>query len=184
METKIHGAPTTNIFSMIAWFIFVVIFVASVGVYVYEQYITKSITAKNAELTNIFTQFDVSSVDHFVQLDSKLKSAKSIIDSHLAFSTLLGLISVNTVRSIQFTDLKYAYDDVGNKVSIALNGKAPDFASVALQSDKFFSLPYFREQIFSGTSLDQAGNVLFNYSAFVDPAVLKYQPLATSSLSN
>jgi len=185
IENKVRSNPTTNIFTMVAWFVFIVVAAASIGVYAYEQYLTNSINTKNASLTNILTQFDTASVNHFVELDAKLKAASDIINNHLAFSALLKLIADNTLVPIQFTSLKYSYDTSSYKTSLSLSGKAPDFASVALQSDRFAGLSYFKDQSFSGVTLDESGAVLFNFSASVAPSAFKYQSIfSATSTSN
>ena len=170
---KKPSAPT-SIFSIIGWFIFIVAILASAGVFAYGKYIESSISSKNIELGNRVKSFDASSVDHFVQLDARLNAAASILDKHLAISTLFDLVSSNTVQSIQFTDFKYTYDE-SNKLTLVLGGKAPNFASVALQSDKFSAQPYFQNQVFSNLGLDQDGGVLFKFTAGIDQAVLKYK---------
>jgi hypothetical protein len=174
-ENGARKAPrSTGILSIIGWFIFLIAVLASVGVFVYQQYLTNTIATKNTLLSNRVKSFDVASIDHFAQLDARLQAATTILNNHLALSSLLGLISTSTVRSIQFTDFKYSYDDSG-QISLVLNGKAPDFASVALQSDTFSSLSYMRNQVFSGLGLDQDGGVLFKFTASADPSALKYK---------
>jgi hypothetical protein len=175
VEKGVKKTPVpVSIISVIGWFIFIIAIIASVGVFLYEQYLTKAIDSKNTELSNRVKSFDVASVDHFIQLNARLQAAADILDNHLAFSTLLSLIADNTIRSIQFTDFKYAYDD-GGKITLNLSGKAPDFASVALQSDNFSSEPYLQNQVFSGLGLAQDGGVLFKFTSSVDPSALKYK---------
>jgi hypothetical protein len=175
VEKKVKKASgSTGIFSVIAWFVFLVVVVASVGVFVYEQYLTKSIDSKNIELSNRVKSFDTATVDHFVQLDARLKAAQAILNNHLAVSTLLNLIASNTVQSVQFTDFKYSYDD-GGKLTLMLSGKAPDFASVALQSDTFSSQSYLQNQVFSNLGLAADGGVLFKFTSSVDESALQYK---------
>ena len=174
VENKAKKAPVSvSIFAVAAWFIFIVVALASGGVFLYQQYLSKSIASKNAELTNRIQSFDLSSIDHFVQLDSRMQAANTLLANHLAVSTLLGLIADNTVQSVQFTDLKYAADDAG-KLTLSLSGKAPNFASVALQSDTFSAKPYLQNQVFSNLGLDVDGGVLFKFTASIDPSVIKY----------
>lgn len=170
---KKTSAPM-SIFSIIGWFIFVVVVVAAGGVYGYAKFIENSIASKNADLATKINSFDTKTIDHFVQLDSRLQAAETILDKHLAVSGLFDLISSNTVQSVQFNDFKYSYDDNG-KLSLVLNGKAPNFASVALQSDNFSAQPYFRNQVFSNLGLDRDGGVLFKFTASIDQSVLKYK---------
>ena len=174
VETKIHNAPSTNIFSAIAWFVFIVVAVASVGVYFYGQYLTKSISSKNAELTNIINQFNNNSISHFSQLDAKLKAATTILDSHSAFSYLLGLIGSNTLQSVQWVNLNYSFNSSGSDTLLSLKGIAPDFTSVALQSDRLLGLTYFKNQNFGSISLNEDGSISFSYSTGVQPSSFKY----------
>ena len=184
VETKPHVSSTSSVFSVIGWFIFAATVTMGVGVYFYESYISKSIETANAKLSTIVQQFDSTSIDHFVQLDTSLQQATNLLNNHVAFSAILPLIADNTLQSVQFTSFRYGYDE-GGKVSVALSGKALDFASVALQSDKFFSLDYFKSKSFSGIALNTDGSVAFNFSATVDPSVLLYsKTLATSSSSD
>ncbi len=174
VENKAKKAPVSvSLFSVLAWFIFIIVALASVGVFLYQGFLAKSIASKNAELTNRIKSFDVSSIDHFVQLNSRMQAANALLDNHRAVSTLLDLIANNTVQSVQFTDLKYTSDDTG-KLTLSLGGKAPNFASVALQSDTFSAKPYLQNQVFSNLGLDVDGGVLFKFTATIDQSVIKY----------
>ena len=175
VENKVKKAPVSrSIFSIIGWFIFIVVVLASVGVFVYEQYLSGAIASANTDLSNRIKSFDTASVNHFVQLNARLQAANTLMSNHLAVSTLLGLISGDTIQSVQFTNFIYTYDD-GGKLNLALSGKAPDFASVALQSDTFSAQPYLKNQVFSNLGLDTDGGVLFRFSASVDPSAIQYK---------
>lgn len=174
VENKVKKVPmTTNLFAVVGWIFFLLAVAASAGVFFYEQYLTRTIEIKNTDLSTRMTAFDSASVDQIVQLDARLQAANTILNNHTAISTLMSLISSNTVQSIQFTDIKYNYDDAG-KLTLVLGGKAPNFASVALQSDRFSAQPYFRNQVFSNLGLDIDGGVLFKFNATVDQSELQY----------
>ena len=175
VETRVKKTQKTkSLFSVIGWFIFIVTIGVSVGVFAYERYLVSTISAKNTELSNKVKNFDIGSVNRFVKLDARFQAAAVILNNHLAVSTLLDLIANDTVQSIQFSDLKYSYDD-GGKLTLSLSGKAPSFASVALQSDAFSSKAYLKNQVFSNLGLDQSGHVLFKFAASVDQSALKYK---------
>jgi hypothetical protein len=175
VESRVKKTQTSkSVFSVIGWFIFMVAVAASLGVFAYGQYLSKSIDSKNVELSNRIKSFDAATVDHFVQLDARLQAANSLLQNHTAVSTLLGLVAGNTVQSVQFTDFKYNYDE-GGKISLVLSGKAPNFASVALQSDTFSAKSYLQNQVFSNLGLDQDGGVLFKFTASVDQSALVYR---------
>ncbi len=173
VENKAKKAPASaNVFAIIGWTIFLITVLLSIGVFVYEQYLTKSINSENVQLGNKIKSFDTSSVDHFTQLDARLQSANTLLNNHLAVSVLMDLVSSSTLQSVQFTSFNYTNDS--GKISVALGGKAPDFASVALQSDTFSASPFLKNQLFSNLGVDMTGGVLFKFSATIDPSVLKY----------
>jgi hypothetical protein len=175
VESKVKKAPvSTSIFAVAGWFVFLITVLASLGVFAYEQYLTKSIAEKNVELNNRIKSFDTSDVDHFVQLNDRLQAATSLLNTHLAVSSLFTLIAQNTVQSVQFTDMSYRSDDAG-KLTLSLSGKAPNFASVALQSDTFSAEQYMHNQVFSNLGLDKDGGVLFRFTASVDPSAVQYK---------
>jgi len=177
VENKAKKAPmSTNLFAVVGWIFFLLAVAASAGVFFYEQYLTKTIEIKNTELKTRMDSFGPSSenrVDQIVQLDARLQAASAILTNHTAISALMGLISSNTIQSIQFTDIKYNYDDAG-KITLVLGGKAPNFASVALQSDRFSAQSYFHNQVFSNLGLDLDGGVLFKFNATIDQSELQY----------
>ncbi|HAO64603.1 TPA: hypothetical protein DCQ44_01320 [Candidatus Taylorbacteria bacterium] len=173
-KAKKPAPASAGILSIVGWFIFIVAVAASVGVYLYGNIIQNSITAKNIDLSNKIKSFDTASVDHFVQLDGRLQAASTLLNNHLAISSLLKLIGDNTVQSVQFTDMKYNSDDAG-KLTLNLSGKAPNFASVALQSDTFSAQPYFQNQVFSSLGLALDGSVTFKFTASVDSSILQYK---------
>jgi hypothetical protein len=55
-----------------------------------------------------------------------------------------------------------------------MGGIASSFSSVALQSDIFGENKFIQEPIFSNLNLDSKGDVIFDFSAFVDPRLLSY----------
>jgi hypothetical protein len=175
VENKAKKAPaSTNILSMIGWFIFILAVAASLGVFAWENFIQRSINTKNAELSNGIKNLDPSTIDHFVQLEGRLQAANTLLNNHLAISNLLKLIGDNTVESVQFSDFRFTADD-GGKLTVVMSGRAPSFASVAFQSDTFSAQPYLRNQVFSNLGLDKDGGVIFKFTASVEPSTLQYK---------
>ncbi len=182
---------SANIFSILAWLIFILILAAAGCVFAYNRYLTKSIDTMTATLNEKFAHFDNKAVDQISALDIRLETAKKILNSHLIISKLLELIGQNTLKSIQFRSFNYAATDGSNPV-LTLLGRAPDFSSVALQSDTFSDQKYLKNQIFSNLALDSvSGGVTFKFTGTVDPSNFKYmnyikdqnQPVTVSSSS-
>jgi hypothetical protein len=88
-------------------------------------------------------------------------------------SQFFDLLEQATLKSVRFKDFRYNASGDGRS-SIALSGEADSFAAVALQSDAFGQSRFIREPIFSNLDLDNKGNVIFDFSAFVDPSLISY----------
>ncbi len=65
-----------------------------------------------------------------------------------------------------------------------MNGTARSFNAVALQSDAFGKSSIFKDPIFSNLNLDQEGDVVFDFSAVIDPVRVSYAALVLNALSN
>jgi hypothetical protein len=101
-----------------------------------------------------------------------MTSAREILDNHKAPSALFDLLEDTTLTSIQFKNLSYGMKE--GRMSISMGGVASSFGSVALQSDIFGENKFIQESIFSNLNLDDKGNVVFDFSAFVDTRLLSY----------
>ena len=58
-----------------------------------------------------------------------------------------------------------------------MTGQAKSFNSVALQSDVFGTERSFKDPIFSNFSLNERGDVIFNFQTTVDPKLLLYREI-------
>ena len=103
----------------------------------------------------------------------RMKSAREILDNHKALSVFFDLLETNTLASLQFENFNYKIDET-DRISISMNGVAPGFSSVALQSDIFGENKFIQEPIFSNINLDNKGNIIFDFSAYVDSRLLSY----------
>jgi len=96
------------------------------------------------------------------------------------------LLESITLKSISFDNFSYKTDETG-RVSIVMDGKASSFGSVALQSDVFSDNKFIEEPIFSNLNLDNKGNVVFNFVAFVNPQLVLYKnfiPIAPAEVED
>ena len=59
-------------------------------------------------------------------------------------------------------------------MEVVLRGWAKSFNEVALQSDSFAGEKFIQEPIFSDINLDESGNILFSFSAILDPSLISY----------
>lgn len=169
------GAPAAplSIFVTISIVIFLIAAVLAAGVFLWSKLVEKDIGAINGELAKAREAFNPALVGELERLDGRIESAKKILDSHIAVSALFALLEKATLVDVSFGDFSF---DAGNgkEVKVTMKGQAKNFASVALQSDAFTAEKFIKNPIFSDLNLDDSGNVLFTFTATLDPALTTY----------
>ena len=159
-----------------ALIIFLAAVIASVGVFLYKQVTTQNLDEKKLQLEMARAAFEPALIKELALLDLRIQSAEEILDSHVALSAFFNLLEQSTLKSIQFNDFTYSVSD-GGGMRIQMHGRGLSFSSVALQSDVFGKDPFIQNSIFSNLDLDDVGNVIFDFSASVDPTLVSYRRL-------
>ncbi|OHA26004.1 MAG: hypothetical protein A3D52_01295 [Candidatus Taylorbacteria bacterium RIFCSPHIGHO2_02_FULL_44_36] len=155
----------------------IVIFLISAGafgvVYLYKQSVAKEISTLDADLARTREVFQPATIAEFKKLSNRLSVADKLLNNHTALSQVFGVLEAATLKSVYFNSFYLAGADKG--FSLVLKGVAKNFSSVASQSDVFGKDQMIKNPIFSNLNLDQRGNVVFDITASVDPALLYYK---------
>ncbi|MDP6387841.1 MAG: hypothetical protein QGG63_00990 [Candidatus Pacebacteria bacterium] len=168
-----------GIFFLLTLIIFVGVIALAIGVFLYQQFLLKNIEQKNASLERARAAFEPALISEISRLDTRMRSAQDILSNHKAISAFFDLLEASTLESVSFENLDYRIDE-GGKTSISMRGRALNFSSVALQSDIFGKTKFIQEPIFSDLNLDKKGNVIFNFSAFIDSRLISYESIILS----
>lgn len=163
-----------GIFALLALLIFIASVVAAGGTFLYTQYLTTAIASKDDSLKRAEAAYDPGVIQDLTRLDARITEAKTLMDKHVALTSLFNFISGLTLESVQFTSFSYETAQDGS-VSIDMKGLAKDFSAVALQSDQFGSNRALKNVVFSGIAVGSQGTVTFEVTATVDPSVLSYR---------
>jgi hypothetical protein len=177
-----HRSVPLGFFTILGYIIFCLSIFAAVGLFGANFLLTQNIAAQDTKLSSKVKTFDAHSINDLIRFNSRLETAKKILASHLATSAVFSLLSQNTIQSVQFNAFNYVND--GAKINVSLMGKAPNFASLAFQSDTFSQVSYLRDQVFSDITLGQDGTVGFKFIATVDPTALVYTVATSTTPSN
>lgn len=159
---------------LLSLIIFVGAIAIAIGVFLYQQFLLQSIERKSASLERARAEFEPALIEEMSRLDTRIQSAKNILSEHKAASSFFNMLEDNTLVSIQFENLEYKTDETG-RTKILMKGIASNFSSVALQSDIFGENKFIQEPIFSNLNLDDKGDVIFDFSAFIDPRIISYE---------
>lgn len=147
------------------------------GMYFYAQALTKEIETQKTELKDIRSRFDLTIIDKAKDLQSRIASARELVDRHLALSPFFDFLATGTLRSVGYDTFQYAQKE--GKLEVSLTGKAPSYASLALQRDGFKletgEKEHFLDFSMNGYKLDQDGNVSFMLKATLNPSLFLYK---------
>ena len=168
------GRKSIGIVFLLSLIIFVGIVALSVGLFLYQQFLLQNIERKSESLDRARAAFEPTLIEEMGRLDVRMQSADEILSNHKAVSSLFNLLEAATLISMQFENLTYQTNDVG-QIEISMKGKAPSFGTVALQSDVFGDNKFIQDPIFSNLNLDNKGNVGFDFAASIDPRLISYE---------
>lgn len=169
-------------FTIISIFILFTVLIATGIFYFYKGVVEKDITAKEKSLALAKNGFEPSKIEELKVLDKRLQAASEILDRHIAITPVFQALSAITMKTIRYTSFSYSLADQKDsktpRVVVKIKGSAVGYRSIALQSDLFTTREEgknFIDPIFSGLSLDDKGNVLFDLEFSVDPAFVDYK---------
>ena len=167
------GSRRVNLLAILAF----LVFFSSIGfaafVFFYKSHIIKTIAELDASLVLARKSFDPEFIAEASQLDARIEGARTLLKTHRALSPLLDLLEKKTLESVRFQDFTFNGRD-GDDITVGMTGEAQSFNAVALQSDVFGAERAFQNPVFSSFSLDEQGNVIFNFQTRVDPKLFLY----------
>lgn len=165
---------SVNFFSLIGSVVFTVALLAAAAVFGYTLMLEKWIKDGKETLARAQNAFDPALVETLSTLDSRIEGAKEILSNHRAISAFFDLLETLTLRSVRFKSFDYVL--VGkDKVNVTMKGEGESFSSIALQSDVFTKSKFLVDPVISNLTLEQNGNVAFDFTASIDPSVVLYK---------
>lgn len=159
--------------NLIAGFVLVASVLISGGMFLFKTYTVSSIQSKRDSLEKQRAAFEPATIEELARLDRRLLAAEKLLKSHVALSILFTDLEARTGTNLRFKTFKYEPAGSG-RTAIQMSGTAKSFNSVALQSEAFGKSVILKDPIFSNLNLDQSGNVVFDFTAFIDPARVSY----------
>ncbi len=145
----------------------------ALSAFLYEQFLKASIARKGESLARAEAAFDPALLQELTRLDARINAADVLLGKHVAVSVLFKFLEEGTLSSVRFNTFSYT-ETADNRVTLSMKGEASSFAAVALQSDVLGKSRYIREPIFSNLTLNQEGNVVFDFISLVSPDLVSF----------
>jgi len=162
-----------SIFLIVSIIIFVLTLSATAGVFAYRKVLIGRIDAVNTELVKAKNFFEPAFISSASVLNRRIEAAKQLLVAHTAVSPVFDLLESETLATIRFDSFNYELSDSAG-ATLRLGGQGKFFSSVALQSDIFGQEKSLKNSVFSDLNPDMSGNIVFKYSATLDPKLISY----------
>lgn len=163
---------SVSVFLIVAIIIFIVTLSAAGGLYIYRKTLLGRIDTANKLLVKAKNSFESSLIDSVKVLNRRIEAAKQLVTAHTALSPIFDVLEKETLATVRFDSLNYELKDSGGV--LRLGGQGKNFNSVALQSDIFGKDKSFKSPVFSDLNPDLGGNIVFKFSATIDPKLTAY----------
>lgn len=164
-----------DFFAVIATILFLGSIVLAGSVYVWKYTLEKKVASSEANLVKAREQFDQEFIGYVNRLNTRIETSKELLNNHVGASTIFGLLSSHTLKTVSYSDFSYTLDK-DKTIKVILKGTAKSYSSIALQSEEFgLQNQYIKSPIFSDLNPDATGNVAFTLTAFLDKNLISYQ---------
>jgi len=166
------GGSSFNILKVASVLLFVLVIVASGGVFVYESRLLQNIESSKVKLVEAKTNFDSPENQKILLASNQLKSIKELLNNHVVVSPLFQLLEEYTLPTVRLTDFEFKQE--GGVVSVIITAEAQSYASLAQQSRILSEVTSLKEIIFNEITLTDTGTVETSFTATIDPALMTY----------
>jgi len=162
--------------------IFFLTIAVSAGVFLYKALLQKQVDKEQTDLIAAKEALvDEKWTNDLKRLDNRLKTSRTLLDTHTVVSPVFDLISRTTLKTVRFSSLDLTIGS-NNSVSVKMNGEANGYTSIALLSDSFGADKAWVNPLFSGVALaTDKKTVTFSYSGSVDPLLVLYKTSFTGT---
>lgn len=113
---------------------------------------------------------NIVKVTRLVNVDTKLKTARSVVENHISLLPLFVFLENHTLHSVRFTDLAFTRGG-----TLSLSGFAKNYEDIAIQSKAFRENQAIKNVVFSDFGQGESGNIKFTVDLTLSEELLKYK---------
>lgn len=183
-ESTIKRTKGSNIFSVIAVTLLVLVLILSGLVYFWAAKLKTEVVQLKQQVDLAQERFDPTTLENLKRLDKQIITADKILNNHITISpVLVNVLNANTLKKVQYTQLSYKVEGIGSsaKIKTKLSGKAESLPYVALQSKKLAENRYIQNPIFSDIITGKDSTVTFNLFFDVSPNLVLYNEVVQAN---
>lgn len=163
--------------------------ILAAGVYFLEARSEADLESQKQELADLKETFSTSDIERLRELDRRIHTAERLLSRHLSPTRVFDMLERRTQNAVQFRNFSYIRNESGT-AALSLEGTAPRFNTVALQSEGFSEDSTLSRAIFSGLNIvfeeqeeDESveSSVNFAVTGLIDTETIAFSPNATES---
>ncbi|OGD68243.1 hypothetical protein A2996_02910 [Candidatus Campbellbacteria bacterium RIFCSPLOWO2_01_FULL_34_15] len=173
VEERVQKRKSIDLFFLISMVIFLITLTFAVGAFLYKNFLEGSIEESKIMLEKEKENFDIETIKQLIRLDNRLMVAEMLLGGHSDLTGLFDALEESTLQAVQFVDFEFKITNEG--VEIKMDGITKDYATVALQAEKFGGNPFIKNTIFSDLDVNNDGKVVFSFTANVDPELISFK---------
>lgn len=158
------------------------------AVFFYTQYLEQDLADKKDQIAQAQAAFEPDVIDQLDVIDTRFSAVEDILENHTAVTPIFEVLESVTLISVQLLDVSFFSverttfpeadsddeSDAGD-VSVAVTGVAPDYASVALQSQAFKNNETVINPQLTNFALDESGRVEFTAEFSLPAEFMSYE---------
>ena len=173
------GHSTVSIFNVICIAIFIVVIMAWGALFSYKIYLQKQILSVDQQISAARDAFQPETIKQLLDVSQKISSTKVVLENHRAVSAIIDFLESSTIRKMKFNSMSFSNKE--GKIVLTLEGEAPSYADIAVQSQIFSSETQMTDQSFSSFDLTDTGNVKTTFTAVINPNMISYKEKVMSA---
>ncbi len=179
---EVFKKKNTSILGILAMILFIISLLMAIGIYAYKSILRNDIITLQAKMADAEGSIDKETINDMAKFSGKLGIVRSIVIKHQVVSNFLDVLAKDTVSSVYFTS--FDYDALSpNELSVTMQGRASNYASLALQDSVFSKNKNFRSVDFSNLDLTEGGLVSFNLTISVDPQIAVFNAVPEKEIN-
>lgn len=159
-----------NLFLLIGVIVFLTALLASLGVFLWGEQLDAQNSRSLQSLTDSREDFAIATIQEFIEVNSRLESAESILDNHINVTEIFDILEQDTLQDIYLSN--FSFDTQGSEVVISARGYAPTYAHVALQADQYSANNLINDLILSGVNQAREGGIQFDLNFSLERDIL------------
>ena len=175
MSGRQFRSDYSGAFGFFAYTVLGVVFVLSLGVFLYGRILASDKADKDAKIAAAQQSIDPRTIESFVRLRDRLVASQSLLDGHPAFTSFFSVLAKAMPASVRFTSLHLSFDLVGAP-KVEGSGVAKSFNALAAASEAFATDGRIKDAIFSHLNVNKDDSVSFVLAATLDPRIISFSP--------